>query len=326
MKKTILTILCFIAIISITGCDKKINNLNSINNKIVEYYLENDAKGFENYIFNYIDEKDMTVVVALENNNEEMQKEFKENVVDSNLIKFIQLEESYTSNEVLNNVKNKISSILKNKDYNNISSYLIDEGKKAVVIRLVNNSKEEQKKFRQTIFNSKYISFEHGNINTLLKNQEQINNSYQSEVAIKVDSLIKKDNIYPNYFGGMYISDDSKNLIIQLVKDNIPKESNTSEYDTYNKMLNIDSSIKIKYVKNSYNDLNEINNKIIKYFSSNNAKYNNLNGNYVDVINNIVVVELLENNEEQREEFKRLVVDSNLITFVEEKSTFESSN
>ena len=67
----------------------------------------------------------------------------------------------------------------------------------------------------------------------------------------------------------------------------------------------------------SYSDLSEVNNKIIEYFSSGGInKYDNYSYNYVDVENMVVVVGLLDNSKEKQEEFRRLVIDSNLIKFI----------
>lgn len=67
--------------------------------------------------------------------------------------------------------------------------------------------------------------------------------------------------------------------------------------------------------------LNEINNQIIKYFTENNAnEYDNFSYNYIDEENNLVVVGLLDNSEEKQEEFKKLVIDSNLIKFEKGKN------
>ena len=67
----------------------------------------------------------------------------------------------------------------------------------------------------------------------------------------------------------------------------------------------------------SEEQLNNINDKIIAYFSSDNAEYNNLSFNYVDTINKKVVVGLLNNSKEEQERFKKLVVDSEYIVFIE---------
>ena len=70
-------------------------------------------------------------------------------------------------------------------------------------------------------------------------NYEQVleDNWHQALVGEKVQNLLEEyygENIYPDYYGGMYISDDSKNLIIQVVKENIPISQ-----DEYNKYKNI---------------------------------------------------------------------------------------
>lgn len=66
----------------------------------------------------------------------------------------------------------------------------------------------------------------------------------------------------------------------------------------------------------TYDELNEVNNKIIDYFSTNGVDdYKNYSYNYVDENDKVVVVGLLDNSEEKQAEFKRLVVDSELIRF-----------
>lgn len=76
----------------------------------------------------------------------------------------------------------------------------------------------------------------------------------------------------------------------------------------------------------SEEQLNNINDKIIAYFSSDNAEYNNLSFNYVDTINKKVVVGLLNNSKEEQEKFKKLVVDSEYIVFIEGGKLINNSN
>ena len=76
----------------------------------------------------------------------------------------------------------------------------------------------------------------------------------------------------------------------------------------------------------SEEQLNNINDKIIAYFSSDNAEYNNLSFNYVDTINKKVVVGLLNNSKEEQEIFKKLVVDSEYIVFIEGGKLIDNSN
>lgn len=90
----------------------------------------------------------------------------------------------------------------------------------------------------------------------------------------------------------MYISDDSYNLIVQIVEEKIP-EKGTMEYYYYNELSTVDERIKLEYVKYSYNELLNINNKITDYLS-NNKEFEDLNSLYIDVYNNRVVVNFVE--------------------------------
>ncbi len=164
------------------------------------------------------------------------------------------------------------------------------------------------------------------NVNALsnsLKIDETLNRIFKIE---KIHSVISdyyniKDynsNQYPLYFGGMYVSDDSKNVILQIVKDNIPDE-NSDEYSIYKKIINLDSSIKIQYVENSYNELNDINKRMADYMVTEEGK--NINTSYIDIINNTVVVDLYDDCSEQQQKIKseflkfKINVDTKLIKF-----------
>lgn len=149
------------------------------------------------------------------------------------------------------------------------------------------------------------------------------------EIAGKVESLMKdnyKDS-YPSYYGGMYISDDAQNLVIQIVEKNIPSEE-SEEYPIYNKIINIDSSIKIVYVNYSYNELNAVNNKIIEYFNSDKADmgaFENFSSNYIDIMNNTVVIELENNTNEKQAIFKQVVLaDSKQVLTSSKQSLVDS--
>ena len=96
MKKTIVAILvCGFAFFGLTGCgnDKNKNvtleDLNNVNNEIINYFLSDEVE-YKNLAFNYIDEEKKVVIVGLLENTEEQQKEFKNEVVDSHLIEFVQ--------------------------------------------------------------------------------------------------------------------------------------------------------------------------------------------------------------------------------------------
>ena len=88
MKKILLIILCLLVI----GCSNdKISNeeLDAINNDIIIYLSNNQ---YDNLIFNYVDYENRNVVVGLLDNSVEKQKDFKEKIVDSKYIKFVQSE------------------------------------------------------------------------------------------------------------------------------------------------------------------------------------------------------------------------------------------
>ena len=114
MKKTILTILiCGFMILGLTGCETKtdvsIEELNNINNKIIDYFQQNGTEMYNNYSYNYVDEKNKVVIVGLVDNSSEEQKWFKENIVNSKYIKFEQ-GEVFTAETF--NVSSKIDSIV----------------------------------------------------------------------------------------------------------------------------------------------------------------------------------------------------------------------
>lgn len=110
MKKTLFAVLvCTLMTLSLTGCGSKvetdngvgnvsIEELNDINNKIIYYFNNNGASIYNNYSYNYVDEKDMVVVVGLVNNSKgeqewfknNIQEWFKNNIVDSKYIRFEQ--------------------------------------------------------------------------------------------------------------------------------------------------------------------------------------------------------------------------------------------
>lgn len=82
-----------VILIGIAGCKKEktitIDELSNINNIIIDYF-SSDVVLDNNFCFNYIDEENLIVIVGLLDNSKEQQEIFKENVVDSDLIKFVQ--------------------------------------------------------------------------------------------------------------------------------------------------------------------------------------------------------------------------------------------
>ena len=134
-------------------------------------------------------------------------------------------------------------------------------------------------------------------------------------VARDVEAFFKYrfGDVYPEFYGGMYISDDSYNLIVQIVEEKIPEEG-TMEYYYYNELSTVDERIKLEYVKYSYNELLNINNTITDYFSNNKA-FEDLNSWYIDVYNNRVVVNFVDVTDSIKKEFKDKVIDSEIVAF-----------
>lgn len=159
---------------------------------------------------------------------------------------------------------------------------------------------------------------------------EQIDDYYSEnlktiELASKIQNeLFQYYNIkdqfkdqHPDYYGGLYISDDGKNLIIQIVKDNIP-EKESKDYDFFNRIINYDESVKIEFVTNTFNNLNKTNNSIAEKLTAN-QKEININGNYLDVINNKVVVEI-----DDEEDYKKIETKEK-IARINEKNSISTS-
>ena len=152
--------------------------------------------------------------------------------------------------------------------------------------------------------------------------QEEIEkNMEQVELVSKIEGFILRHNndVYPEYYGGMYISDDSLKVIIQIVEKNIPNQ-NTIEYTNYEEIFNISDNINIEYVSNSYNELEKVNDELKEHYL--NTKNNDeLNAFYVDTIKNKVVVDLKEINWKIKNDFKRNVSPSSAILLTESKCT-----
>ena len=86
MKKIIFLVLCLF----IVGCGNVENEeLDAINNDIIIYLSNNQ---YDNLIFNYVDYENKKVVVGLSDNSIEKQNDFKEKIIDSKYIKFVQSE------------------------------------------------------------------------------------------------------------------------------------------------------------------------------------------------------------------------------------------
>lgn len=123
MKKKLLTILiCGVMTIGITGCSNskkeiKKEDLQSVNNKIIDYLESNGVTNYDNYVFNYVDEENNVVVVGLLDNSKEEQEKFKKSIVDSDLIKFVKSEKLVNENNDKDESKNTFNSSQKSCEY-----------------------------------------------------------------------------------------------------------------------------------------------------------------------------------------------------------------
>jgi len=138
--------------------------------------------------------------------------------------------------------------------------------------------------------------------------KEVLSKNYEaSEKAEKITNNMMKaksvGNVYPDYYGGMYINDD-QDLVIKIVKNK--KES---------EQLFVDEEVLFEYVENSYNELEEVNNIIVDYFSTQEVRDSKFVANYVDIYKNKVIVELENNTIEEQEWIKKNIIDSTLIEF-----------
>ena len=193
--------------------------------------------------------------------------------------------------------------------------------KENAIIKIANSKEKTRKK----LINILFISFMLIAVLIILsiiiynKKNNEISDYYERNyqmtfVARNIEAFLKYryNGIFPDYYGGMYISNDAKNIIVQIVKNKIPNNGINLYY--YNELFTVDTRIKIEYVKNSYNELEDINNKINDYLISHTPP-KDLNSYGIDIMKNVVVVNFAEANEENIKEFKENIIDSDLIEF-----------
>lgn len=164
----------------------------------------------------------------------------------------------------------------------------------------LNSNKNNETKMEE--INNNY----HNSIEDCLK--EQYGNNYKEIVnknakAVKLATQFDLKYInaignkeYPSSFGGMYINDYG-DLIICLVK-------NSNDIDYILEIIsNISNEIKIKYVTNSYIDLQHLKIQIEK-FAQNNKSIKNYISCHIDIINNVVEIKLKNNLKAEQDLFK----------------------
>lgn len=156
-----------------------------------------------------------------------------------------------------------------------------------------------------------------------------IKNSTSANTITEIESLINKTSLensfgksYPNYLGGLYIN-NSDEVVIQIVKNKIPnKLTAKEEYNLYSNIISLDKSSKIEYVDYSYNEINEVMRILESYYTAN-YYTGNIEAFYDDITNNRIVVELKKYSQDEINKFKRDIIDSDLIYFIESKEYTE---
>ena len=109
--------------------------------------------------------------------------------------------------------------------------------------------------------------------------KKSIDEDYKEKLAnnYKAVKNAHGTSIYPQYIGGLYINEND-NLVIQVVKKNIPNSKN-KEYSNYEKIKQIDNNANIEYVEYSYEELKNIHDIVLnEYF----GKVENIRGLYIN--------------------------------------------
>ena len=150
-------------------------------------------------------------------------------------------------------------------------------------------------------------------------------NTYEVSIGEKLNNKMKSyyNSTYPSYYGGMYISDDSYNLVLQIVEKNIP-DTASEEYKIYNELINLDPTIKIEYVNNNYEELEKTNDYITDNIL---PKVEEVIGNYIDIHNNQVVLEVKKSiSETKNNNIRQNLINTDLIKIVQtEEREFTSA-
>lgn len=199
-----------------------------------------------------------------------------------------------------------------------------EDAKNRAIINIVKSKEKTKKKLRIVVLFSiiMFALLIAINIFFYKTDEDRISAYYERNyektfVARNVEAVLKYRNNgnYPDYFGGMYISDDAYSLIVLIVKDKIP-DKDSLEYKYYNELFTIDKSVKIEYVNNSYNDLEAVLKQINDYITTHDVP-EDFNSVGIDVKKNKVVVNYVKVNDSIKKEFKENIIDSNLVEFEE---------
>lgn len=135
---------------------------------------------------------------------------------------------------------------------------------------------------------------------------EKINNHFSMNTLNKSDAID-----YPDYYGGAYINDSGK--LVVLIKGSPNRYKKNIE--------DIIGNQEVEFIacKNSYKDLNSIMKSLNSYKSdpstSNNVNSKNFNLFHLDDVSNNIVVYLDDDSDAKKKDFKKSVYNSRAITF-----------
>ena len=197
-----------------------------------------------------------------------------------------------------------------------------EEAKDRAIINTIKEKETSKKKLHMVMLISSIIIIILAIVSIVIyKNSEDKLSKYYEKnyektfVARDVEAFLKyrHEGKYPDYYGGMYISDDANNLIVLIVKDKIPSKG-SKEFYYYNELFTIDESVKIEYVKNSYDELEKVYNKINDYLI-NHEPPKDFNSVGIDIKKNKVIVNYVVVDEKVKKEFKEKIIDSDLVEF-----------
>lgn len=150
-------------------------------------------------------------------------------------------------------------------------------------------------------------------LNPNLKSESGFQASLNLEKSFISTRSSESTPIYPDYYGGGYISD--KDELVVLVKKGFNKENAKIEFQNRSKS----SNILTKECDYSFNELMELNTKLSNIFCSNNNLVNDLGWFSVGVlpIENRISVCLFDCSENNIKRFKSEISDSPMIIFEE---------
>ena len=142
----------------------------------------------------------------------------------------IEFDEEKVTLSKLRNIRQKVSDGLNNVVTDNVASVGIDEVKRVVIIELIDNSDEQQKWFRENIYDSEYIVFKQGWPYTTSDSGNLVIKPYLFDRREIIKVAIDNYSQYENYFE--YSDKDIIDKIYNLFKDlktNVKSKSNEPE-------------------------------------------------------------------------------------------------